>query len=476
MNQSLLTRLLALPALAGSLASQLVVAPEEPRGHLAGIALAVCLPNNGGTILLKQQNDQTTPPVPFPVPPAPGIPVFTAAAMFGSWAQWVDLDAISSGNDHFPLTGSPQSGGFVADPSMGGTANLGWVNMPFSVTSTTTSGNNGAVGRRAASVGSPGGDLFSLFLYGSNSDANTAGIPADLIDRAMFEFGYEHIALPPNGREMVAFDLFLPLIAQGHSQATQPALLMANPINPAGYIECSLYFSVTPTSAANLTAQGANWAPAGRPLRAADVFVTSWNGTTWSTPSVFKSYTDLGLMAESNLTSLAVDLLHGGTVIFTTASNNGEVHGHKNGQTGPVKRIDGPPVKLVRLGEVDAIGAYDPELAAFHSAHGIPVATTWRPEVGISVVENATHDGYHVIFSGWPTTTRTAGRFVLYASVNGGAFTPMGQSISRTASQHSVNAHYPFPYAGPWTVDVLTAYYENGSSMPHLSWLLRVKK
>lgn len=466
--------------LSTTLTSQTPVTPEQPRGGWSSLPLAIGLPNNNGVLLHKVTGDQTVFPSPF-IDYADGRPIFTADAMFGAAAMAVNLDAGSIGNDRLPITYSAPTSSLILDPSPGPN-NEGWVNIFFSVTKTNHSSTSGVVGMRASNnSGNAGADLFSLYVNGCNTQPIDEGIPAYLVGSVQFEQGFEHMGLPSSS-DIAVLDAHIPLVASGENNDSMPFLLFANPSHPSGYTQCTFYFSVTVASASSLNAlppqipgQLPGWIP-GVTISAADVLKIEWQGSSWSAPVVHKSAATLGLLATDNVIGLAVDTLNGGNVIYTVPGNNGTIRGLVGNNNGVIKGPDGLPIRIINAGQVDEIGAYDPEGAEFHHAHGIPVAMpAISPSVGLSVARSQSGDGYVVQCTGWPTSTRTAGAFELWASADAFSWFPV-DIIRRTTSEHTVQTRYLLNSPGPWDAWVIASYRPNGSSSTYFSWVVKLHR
>jgi hypothetical protein len=463
---------LVVPILGTLASAQLVVGPEEPRGPWAAIAQAFTLTADSSNLRRKFAGDQTTYPAVFGVP-ATGVPDFRKTVLFPNHHMYVAIDAISTGNDRVPVV--DVNGNWVLDANPN--AATGWVNFVFSVTPQTTSNLNGAVSMRVASNGHASGDVFSVFAKDSDTSYTDEGIPFELVDRVILEHGFEHIGLSATDTIM-ALDPYIPLIAAGWHAGNLPELLSFTPLI-GNRVDAKLYFSVTPASAADLTANGSGWISGlpNRALSAADILQIIWNGSGWSNPVVFRTAEELALSPDDDLTSLAVDGFAGPTVVFTPATNGGEIRANKSGSNGVIRTQDGLPIRLVRAGDVDALGAYDPEIATFHRAHGVPVALrTVMPKVGLSVAMDQMGAGYHVIMSGWPGP-RTAGTFRLYISTNGNNWVPLGLAAARTMNMHAVGRYFPASaiLVAP-AVWIRAEYTAQGSPKVHSSWAVKLEQ
>jgi hypothetical protein len=452
----------------------------EPRGPHAAIPLAICLPNNGGVILHKEANDQGAPPPPFVTPATAGIAPFTAASMFGVFAPLVDIDAIATGNDLIPLNNNWE---VVPGPD-------GWVAALFSVRAGTAAANDGIVWLRMPVSNGAGGDIFGVFVYDSNTDPNTEGVPDELVDRVRLEQGANHLGFtpPPPYPDVVALDPFIPRIAEGLHNNNSNSYLVNNPLITTGtssYVRVEFYFSLTMASAdaVSLAMSGAQpWIsgiPAGRRLTGADILLMTWNGVNWSNPSVFRSFEQLEQDAAKDIDALAVDVV-GGHTVFSFRGSREVLANRPSFPTGPrtrpVRRSSGVPIDFVNTADVDSICAFDPERAEFHRLHGIPVATQGvAPAIGLSIAAKNDLAGYHVLVSGWKGAPQS-GTITLWASIADGPAAPITPALTRPITDHTVSLYFPFAWpTQPINVRVIAAFRPDGTSEDHLSWVVKLR-
>ncbi|MEZ5966264.1 MAG: hypothetical protein R3F56_20680 [Planctomycetota bacterium] len=467
------------------LAQGVPLASVEARGPHASIPLAICLPGNHGTILLKSWGDQSSPPQPIAAPTTAGVPDFSATAMFGSFAQEIDIDAMSTGNDLLPLVHQPlEPSSWYIDPDPN--SNDGWVAFLFSVRKNTAGSSDGIVWQRAPVANGAGGDVYGVFVE-ADTDPSSEGIPSELVDHVVLEQGGEHIGFSAPLPDVVAVDPFIPRIAAGFHNSNSNNFLVNNALTTTGsgtYIAATFYFSLTPSSAAvvsTLRVNNVSWVGAmpNRALTGADVLAITWNGTSWSNPYVYRTYEMFGLDPGADIDSLCVDVVDDHTTFSLCGSPLLSAHwpSHPAPQTRPVRRTsDGQPIRLVNTGDVDSICAFDPERAMFHRMHGIPVASAVVvPAIGLSVAANADLTGYHAIVSGWKTgSTPVDGTIRLYVSFNGGAPMQIGLPVQRSRADSSVPFYLPYTWPSSKTSISLVATFQPAGS-PDLYWTWVVK-
>jgi len=229
------------------------------------------------------------------VSPGVGVePVFTTTALFGDGLAPPNfrINAISLGLD-VVLSDPPVAGkAFVNVPPQA------WGALLFSVTRTSKGAPGSVIESEFLSPGGAGADLFSLMLPGSFLHPSVQPCyPADRPQRAMdaLELGID--AFPPG--DFTAGDFFIPLYEAG------------TPIRASLPNAPTLFFSihkddVFPPTGPSLVPPG--WFGVSLPS-SATILVTQWipSNSSWTTPKVHISYTNLGLSLTDDVDALAVD-------------------------------------------------------------------------------------------------------------------------------------------------------------------------
>ena len=269
---------------------------QARRGIMATLpsALTVDVTSGAATdLLIKREGDQTAGPVqwtsntfPNPGDNRPWVD-YSKQAMFGPLASHVVINAHSTGNAVIPPLdneGVPNVGG-------GGT----WMAVTVSVTNASIGGDGGLVQmRRMGQIAgssdrtSPGSDLISHYY------AESSGIPNSVSGRNFIEQAAEALGLGGTADDDVGALDYAMGVNTLNINTTDEVLFGSRH---------QYFFSVEQSSVANLNMQsGGHFAMDGGamvPANAATVYqitcTTAATGCTWSTPTVYRSASDLGL-------------------------------------------------------------------------------------------------------------------------------------------------------------------------------------
>jgi hypothetical protein len=234
------------------------------------------------------------PAVPF----GPTRPRFTMDDMFGTGRPpGFRLDALSSG-----LCTVFCSWDAAGDPVLTIPAGA-WGGLMFSVTRNSPGTGTGAVAAEALGPEGAGGDVFSLVLPGSTLPSGLACVPIGVAQRAndSSEMGLQFSAA--SKPEMGDFD---PFFSFYEVQGPLPAFLPPSP-----WVYFSLPTAVAPTVPTWFnTRNGAPVPPPGNAPSGATILRTQWLATAsppaWTTPEVYLTYQELGLLASDDIDALSV--------------------------------------------------------------------------------------------------------------------------------------------------------------------------
>ena len=253
----------------------------------------------GPSLLLKCEGFRTTAPTSWPTPIGTGPDFDLERSLFVSPVQGLvpDLDAFSVGLD---CIWSDANGVLTPVPNA-------WGALTFSVTSGSMFAGSAAINLESTGPGRSA-DVFSFVLPGSVFPPSpTAPAPRRRTQRAAdsAELGFDGAATP----ELDALDHFAPLWQMDPGGLSN--FLAPNP---------TVYFSV---SAATVPLVPASWWSNPTDASGATILQTTWLPSTmsWSTPSTFKSWSELGLMANDDVDALAFDCAKQ-LALFSTTRND----------------------------------------------------------------------------------------------------------------------------------------------------------
>jgi hypothetical protein len=260
-----------------------------------------------------------------------------------------DVDAVSIGLDWI-----------LADNSTGKVAipRDRWATLLFSVTPGTMGKEGGAIRTETGRPDGAAADVFSFWLPGST-------IPNELVARTQRAVDSREVdlGLRSTNNDIDGLDLFIPMYG------LEPAVLAMLPIEPR------IFFSV---SAATLGRAPLTWFGGGK-ASAATVLSVRWIvGTkTWSCPSPFLTYAQLGLDVEEDLDALALDLENQRVLFSTKTSRRNPILFTYYGTDAvaaavPYVDVDNVPISekigLIGDDDVDAICGIDPSIRSKGSA------------------------------------------------------------------------------------------------------------
>ena len=437
MRLSLLPLILSLSPLAAA-----QVNPSQSSGMTSSLASGISLSPkarlNTEQTFIKAPLNQTVAPPEFSTIQFLGVPDFSIASLFGSHSNGGDLspiieiDAHSTGNDLMPKFLETTSGN-GCHPDITGR----WMLINVSV-------GNQAVGlpggfteqRRQGALGNrltPGSDISSYYFPGST------GITGALVNRSFLEQPAEVIAFPnDSSADIDALDWGMGVNA--HAQTTNSLIFFPNEnefyfsiaegcedaINSA----CSSSFAYDQASGMMVSAD------------AAAVYRSTWDGSQWGDPEVYRTAADLDLTASDDLDALAVNALNG-VIVYSTQpepgrsqllADNGPLAPTLTGLTRTVRAKDGGAkvtrkVKVIdESDDIDAVCISDPEDGVFGKYLGVAVPEGAKSpadtRMGISVTRQ--YD-------------KSLGKDLLLVQVTGwGAATPMdGMELSLLTTRRS---------------------------------------
>jgi len=335
----------------------------------------------------------------MPAAPVLGAPVYTLAAMFpGISPLAIELDAISSGNDHIPFLLTVGGFGGCLDPNQyGGTS--GWVAMTFSVKNNQNPqlpplNAPGIINSRVTAYGAAAvqGDLYGYFLptsdtsTGSPSAPNLVGVPDMLPGQVYLEQGREHMNLP-TGFNLDGHDAYMPYIQAG-------ATIPPGGSHPLLYTTTKFYFSLTPASAIALAGYSSSFGGSPHP---ATIYSITWKPTGWTGISVFRTAAELGLSA-GDIDALAVrnHPSRGDAILYSTGTSGPVlyVQGTRGSPIWEARDRNGVPIRFIVSGDIDSISVYDPEFMTVNQNLGFPFADTTltQPSFSLCVTSEARQD------------------------------------------------------------------------------------
>ncbi len=280
--------LLAAVCIGPSLVAQ---CPPGSKGPFAGTNASFSFQSEFGVglpgVFSKDVGFKSSPPVDESSATGPNFALLQIESQ--SPLGFVDIDAFSIGHDW--ITADEFGAAKLELPRA-------WQAVHFSVSSMSTgddsAGAQGVIQREVdcASTNGAKSDLFSYTVPGST------GMHPSFIDRVhrALDASESGVGAIPN---VDAYDYF---IRTYNEKPTQPVDLRP-PLNQPLSDNPTFYFSVTATS---LQYTNPFWwggmCPSG-----ATILQTTWNGSSWSTPSVFLSYADLGLDECDDIDALSID-------------------------------------------------------------------------------------------------------------------------------------------------------------------------
>lgn len=375
------TLLLPTLSLASTALGQVGAPPTDDittRGPLSAMPLAISLSKVLGTgtddLRFKDTGDQSTAPAAKLIKPASNAtPDYRLSVMFKNLPPAVlanvDIDAFSSGNDDIIYDAT---GRFLGD-ALGGWATLVAVVAPGAAGS-----GDGPVSERVANGKDVGADVYS---YAAN---NSVAIDDGIIGKPMLEIPREAVSLP-DGTDIQAIDLFLPMIAA--SNGTTDALFQNT---------TEFYFSLTSVSAAALTPFY------GLAVDGATILKITWtpgNSSTvgaWSVPTIVRTSSDMGLTPIDDIDALAMATVNTpntfsgipmvvSTVPTAAQPNRNQIlalvgqntptpslvplHGGSGGGGGPITG----GIKLIGTDNVTGLAGMDPDYRKFSKRIGSPI-------------------------------------------------------------------------------------------------------
>ncbi|MBK8978572.1 MAG: hypothetical protein IPM29_21970 [Planctomycetes bacterium] len=262
-----------------SAAAALCTGVHAQRGPLGATDLALSvrpvaeLPQQPERVYIKAPGDQTTPPF----EPTPTGFSHHRNQLLPALTHQIDIIGVSIGRDHVPPIDA--NGVMVANPGS-------WTAVVFS-----REGEPDGYAVRSyfleESVGIDEGDVGAV----------VATIPEGAIRHA-------------NNEDIDALDVWLSdLYTQEKAVGEEAAPVMS-----------TFYFTISATS---ITSEIHPWFGT-HPISAATIFKVEWNGTSWSSPTVYKSRIDLGYTQETSveIDGLAIDDTNDRIVVSLVVQQN----------------------------------------------------------------------------------------------------------------------------------------------------------
>lgn len=339
------------------------------------------------------------------VVPAPGMPDYRMSLILQG-VTGLDVDAFSIGLDWVLSDGDGEL--FVPPGHWGG--------ITFSV-NRDSEGMPGSVIRREhddPTGQEAGGDLFFYIFPGSFP------LPPGLVDETFHiqdprEMDIEE-AGAPDTPEMDAHDLYVSALYQDNPSLT--ALLPTEVTTPRAF------FSVTSATASTVPVA---WR-GGSAASGATIYMSEWIGGTWTTPTPFRTFTDLTLAVDEEVDAIAVDLVREEMLFSTKTASRDEILWVSLapavvGGDGPVLRIyrmpDQTPIsekaKTLGTDDIDAICALDPGADDLHRSflptpsQNLPFLTPPESWVSVFRTESPSGTSYISTLVGWPQPGRQPG-------------------------------------------------------------------
>ncbi|MEZ5966175.1 MAG: hypothetical protein R3F56_20225 [Planctomycetota bacterium] len=408
----------------------------------------------------KPQGDIPSTVQPIVPVAAANCPDFKRAELFGAYEPYVELDAMSTGNDHIP---TPSATG-VLDPGQDG-----WLAFTFSVRHGSMR-TNSVMAARAPQVE---GDIYGYFVPGASVVVET-GVPSAVVDQLFFEQGPEHIGLLPTA-DIDAHDAYAPYVQAGESAPS--ALLFRND---------AFFFSVTPASAAALNTQFGGFS--GVPVHAADVYVVYWDSMqgAWEKPELFRSFAQLGLTSQDDVDALAVRSIAShvlpDVVMFSTRNPDPNltllVQIPGTSTSVPPKDRFNQPIRLINSGDIDAVSVYDPEFATYNRRLGWPVS---RPELSQPALSLGLHNetgGSTTLVSVAGFRASDAGRLDLWIRVGGQSGTVTlykGIGVRYPSQTYAWSRSVVLPGLGAGDFDMWAMFWSDTGAHKY-SWVTRIRQ
>ncbi|MEZ6037955.1 MAG: hypothetical protein R3F29_10770 [Planctomycetota bacterium] len=406
-HRSLLVGPLALAA-----AAALPAQNPDSRSVFAGAATAITVDGGLGalaqdaTTLVHRPGFSQTAPVTMPA--VPNAPDLRAILTLHGAPPGLDIDDFSSGRDDLLL----DHDGVLEVP------NDLWSVWSFSM-APTAAGQPGSRIALEASTGNVGSALFTWILPGSN-------LPAELIGVTERSHSYRDLGLNTPNPNVDGIDLPL-LLGVDMGLATVGPNLAIEPGWGALLPTTKRIFFTVSHATRNLVP--ASWWGSTLPSGATILSVRTSSLTAgWAQPSVFRSYSQLGLGQNEDIDALAVDLARQ-KVLFSCVGNARDQLLYYDmitdgGAPHTVVKTDGTPVSdavgKLQTDDIDAVCTLDPHLGdlgdlpvgghAFGSTCGAPRSGL----LGLPRMSGSAYRRYEAgsirfqtFLSGWPATGPT---------------------------------------------------------------------
>lgn len=293
--------------------------PNRQRGIASALPLGMQLaPGSSAStsgLHIKEEGRQLGFPRPWTVanyPDPGGGPWvdYSSTAMFGSFAQHMEINGHSSGNAFIPGLDENNV------PSVGGMGT--WMSVIVSVSNDSIGAPGSAIRRRTKGTlpgtgarVTPGSDLVGYYYEEST------GLPAGLAGSTLVEQAAEGMGLPGSNEDLSALDLGLGVNTRNIGTSSMLFFPSRN----------HYYFTVSKASVPGINAHGIAISQAfaetqgGSPVpaNAATIYRTTYNGSYWETPVEFRTPADLGIVAGIH----DVDALEvsGDTVVYSIDKN-----------------------------------------------------------------------------------------------------------------------------------------------------------
>ncbi|MCP3917202.1 MAG: hypothetical protein GY711_16765 [bacterium] len=418
--------------------------------------------------LVKEAGDQQAPPAAPPATINVAVPDYDTSSMFTNLpgfpdlTPYVEVDAMSTGNDWLPVeitTGT-------LDPGLFGN----WTALVYSVTSGATGAPGSWVESRALATNpggpGPGADLLSLHLLGST------GLGPGLLGQVMLEQASEHMGYTTSV-DIDSLDLYMPLFHQSRG------------LGGITFFRTSdLFFSVTSTSASAIDAflqsqQPGPWTGpdffAGGGVSGATILHLRWQNGAWLEPALLRAPAELGLQPGDDVDALAHSARDTITVFSVpqpSTLNQLRVYLPSGDPTPPVggpwvtdlTHLDPSSVlvdeslDLHNDDDIDAICGIDPDGSQFGTWFGTPYTMSATAQMGLSITRMVELDppldagDQHsavVQVTGWGSAAPLDGMLITETYIPAFGLLTTVDVRPRTASEDVVTFPLPLPPAPP---------------------------
>ena len=266
----------------------------QQQGPTSALAAGLSLKQTPDATLVKAPLVQTTPPIQWSAGQFPNRPDYSLAALFGSLASVIEINAHSTGNDLIPPLKD-----FANNPT--GELDFAtvdrWMGLSISVDNDAQGQAGSLVEQRTQMTTgrtTPGGDLYTYYLDGSK------GIDSSLVGGTFLAQSSEQLGFVVGDEDIDALDFGMGVLSYAGSLSEQ----VTSKFFPR---KTEFYFSL---SAACVSAVNSNMHigfPG--PVSSANVYHKTWDPalSTWSATSVYASASSLSLDSADDIDALVIN-------------------------------------------------------------------------------------------------------------------------------------------------------------------------